>query len=63
MERSPQFMGRPVVVIHLGTDDSEEGRWLAACSGDRFEPVNSNEYRHIPKVPCTGCLNAAKKGL
>lgn len=61
MRVSPQFNADPVIVIHIGTDDSEQGQWLAACCGEKFEPDSSNDYKHIPRVPCIGCLNVTKR--
>lgn len=61
--KSPLFTGEPVIVIHLGTDESDEGRWLAACSGERFERGNNDAYQSVPHVLCMGCFNAGKRPL
>lgn len=58
---SPLFNAEPVIVIHFGTDHTEEGRTLAACCGEVFYPDNGDSYKSIPRVPCSGCMNAAKK--
>lgn len=59
--RSPLFKSQPVIVVHIGTDDSIQGRWLAACSGEVFDPEIVDSYRDIPRVACPGCIKAGNK--
>jgi hypothetical protein len=58
--KSPLFNSEPVIVIHLGTDDTPQGKTLAACTGEEFKPDNSNAYVGIPRVPCVACLKTSK---
>lgn len=54
--RSPLFLAMPVIVIHIGTDDTEEGRRLAACCGEVFERDIPGSFPYVPRVPCQACL-------
>lgn len=60
MSRSPLYTGAPVVVVHMGTDETDAGRQLAACTGERFDPVGT-DYPKVPRVPCPGCWQAMRR--
>lgn len=61
--RNPLFTASPVIVIHFGTDETEEGKTLAVCSGEKFFPDSGDSYKNIHRVLCPGCLNATKRAL
>lgn len=60
MSRSPLYTGAPVVVIHMGTDGTDSGRQLAACTGERFDPPGAHDWPNTPRVPCPGCWQAMR---
>lgn len=51
--------GHPVILAHLGTDDTPAGRRLAACSGEPFS--DGPGYPAVPRVLCPGCAMAARQ--
>lgn len=50
--------GHPVILTHLGTDDTPAGRRLAACSGEPFS--TTRDYPAVPRVLCPGCALALR---